>query len=50
MYPVLFSEDTVDFPSVFKDNEPVTPQIKQMYLEWVHCIGLARSLGGALAF
>lgn len=40
----------VDSPYVFKDNEPVTSQIKQMHLELVLCIGLAGALGGALAF
>lgn len=50
MYIRYWSLKTVDSPYVFKDNEPVTSQIKQMYLELVLCIGLAGSLGGALAF
>lgn len=55
IHPLLVSENSTDsFQYVLgNDNEPVTrqkQQQKQMYLELVHCIDLAVSLGGALGF
>lgn len=50
-YPFWVSENSIDSQSVLSKNHKVgTQQIKHKYLEFEHCIGLAVSLGGALAF